>query len=395
MGWLTGGDKFVLRGGYSRTNDYGFININLNIASAFPFIGSITIPATAQPGGGVGVSNAWNALASATLAGDPNQFTRTVVAPDFRAPAADQYSLEVQRELTSNLLFKVGYVGTHGTSLFQTLDGNPRLPFSTQRVDPTRGVIRLRANAASSIYHSLQLSGEKRLSKNVSAGVHFTWSSFIDTASEIFNPSSGEVAVPQDSFDRRNDRARSSYDRPHRLAGNFVYELPVFRTQTGALAHLLGGWQLNSFFTFQSGAPFTVVNGSDPTGALNGIDSLVGNAIRPNQITTLDTSRMSIKELLAAGGRALYQPLPAGVRVGNVGRNTLRAERINNINLEFIKNTRIKERQNLHFRTKMYNATNTRHFGIPNSTVTSSNFLNQWGTDGGNRRIILALRYAF
>ena len=289
----------------------------------------------------------------------------------------------------------MGYVGTHGTSLFQTLDGNPRLPFSTQRVDPTRGVIRLRANAASSIYHSLQLSGEKRLSKNVSAGVHFTWSSFIDTASEIFNPSSGEVAVPQDSFDRRNDRARSSYDRPHRLAGNFVYELPVFRTQTGALAHLLGGWQLNSFFTFQSGAPFTVVNGSDPTGALNGIDSLVGNAIRPNQITTLDTSRMSIKELLAAGGRALYQPLPAGVRVGNVGRNTLRAERINNIDLGFIKNTRIKERQNLQFRVEMYNATNTRHFGIPNSTVTSSNFLNQWGTDGGNRRIILALRYAF
>ncbi len=27
-----------MRGGYSRTNDYGFININLNIASAFPFV---------------------------------------------------------------------------------------------------------------------------------------------------------------------------------------------------------------------------------------------------------------------------------------------------------------------------------------------------------------------
>jgi hypothetical protein len=56
--------------------------------------------------------------------------------------------------------------------LFQTLDGNARLPYSTTRVDPTRGVIRLRANAASSIYHSLQLSGEKRLSKNVSASLH-------------------------------------------------------------------------------------------------------------------------------------------------------------------------------------------------------------------------------
>jgi hypothetical protein len=63
MAWLTGGDKLVLRGGYSRTNDYGFININLNIASAFPFVAAITIPGVSQPGGFIGVSNAWNALA--------------------------------------------------------------------------------------------------------------------------------------------------------------------------------------------------------------------------------------------------------------------------------------------------------------------------------------------
>ena len=396
LAWFTGGDKLVLRGGFSRTNDYGFININLNIASAFPFVAAITIPATAQPGGGVGVNNAWNALATAQATGDPNQFTRTVVASDFRAPAANQFSMELQRELSSNFVLRVGYVGTHGTGLFQTLDGNPRQPFSTTRVDPTRGVIRLRANASSSIYHSLQVSGEKRLSNNFSAGIHYTWSAFIDDASEVFNPSSGEVAVSQDSFNRRADRGRSTYDRPQRLTGNFVYELPFFRTQNGALQHLLGGWQLNSSFTFQSGAPFTVLNGSDPTGALNGIDSLVGNAIRPNQNTSLDTSRMTIPELLAAGGRSLYSVLPSsGVRVGNVGRNTLRADGIGNIDFGFIKNTRIKEKQNIQFRAEMYDATNTRNFGIPESRVNSANFLNQWGTDGGNRRVVLALRYTF
>src|SRR5262245_56733991 len=156
MAWLTGGDKLVLRGGYSRANDYGFININLNIASAFPFIAAITLPGP--------VSNAWNALATAQLSGDPNQLTRTIVGSDFRSPAADQFSLEVQRQMTSDFVLRVGYVGTKGTSLFQTIDGNPRLPLSTIRVDPSRGVIRLRANAASSIYHSLQVSGEKRLS---------------------------------------------------------------------------------------------------------------------------------------------------------------------------------------------------------------------------------------
>jgi len=387
IGRLTGGNKFVLRGGYSRTNDYGFININLNIASAFPFVAAITLP---DP------NNAFARLAAAqAVIPDPLQLTRTVVGGDFRSPSADQYSLEVQREMTENLVLRVAYVGTKGTSLFQTLDGNPKLPFSAQRVDPTRGVIRLRANAASSIYHSLQVSGEKRLSNAFSAGIHYTWSTFIDTASEIFNPSSGEVAVSQDSFNRNADRGRSSYDRPHRLTGNFVYELPLFRNQQGALGHLAGGWQVNSFFTFQSGAPFTVLNGADPTGALMGIDSLVGNAIRPNLNTTLPTSSMSIEELLKAGGASLYSPLSSSVRVGNVGRNTIRADGIGNVDFGFIKNTRIREGQNIQFRAEMYNATNTRNFGIPEGRVNSANFLNQWGTDGGNRRVVLALRYVF
>jgi Carboxypeptidase regulatory-like domain/TonB-dependent Receptor Plug Domain len=396
MGWLTGGDKFVLRGGYSRTHDYGFININLNIASAFPFLGAITLQTTPQPSGAVGISNAFaTGLPSSQLVGDPLMFTRTTVASNMRAPIADQFSMEIQRELTSNLVLRVGYVGTKGAGLFQTLDGNPRLPFSTQRVDPTRGVIRLRANAASSIYHSLQVSAEKRLSNNFSAGIHYTWSAYIDTASEVFNPSSGEVAIPQDSFNWRADRGRSSYDRPQRFSANFVYELPFFRQQKGLLNHVLGGWQANAFLTFQSGAPFTVLNGSDPTGALSGIDSLVGNAIRPNQVTSIDTSKMTIPELIAAGGASLYQTLPTGVRVGNVGRNTLRADGIGNADLGFIKNTRINERQNLQLRVEMYNSTNTRNFGIPEGRVNSSNFLNQWGTDGGNRRIILAMRYLF
>ena len=77
----------------------------------------------------------------------------------------------------------------------------------------------------------------------------------------------------------------------------------------GGGRQILGGWQVSSFFTFQSGAPFTVLNGSDPTGALAGIDGLVGNAIRPMLNTTRDISGMSIPELLAAGGASLFRPL--------------------------------------------------------------------------------------
>ena len=153
------------------------------------------------------------------------------MAEDFRSPYADQFSLELQRQMTDNLVLRSGYVGTRGHDLFQTLDGNPRQPFSTTRVDPARGVIRLRANAARSWYDSLQVSAEQRVAKGFSAGLHYTLSRYLDTASEIFNISNAEVAVAQDSFDIAADKGRSSYDRPHRLTGNFVCELPVLREQ--------------------------------------------------------------------------------------------------------------------------------------------------------------------
>ena len=42
LGWLTGGDKLVLRGGYTRTHDYAYTNIALNIWSSFPFVAAVS-----------------------------------------------------------------------------------------------------------------------------------------------------------------------------------------------------------------------------------------------------------------------------------------------------------------------------------------------------------------
>ena len=68
---------------------------------------------------------------------------------------------------------------------------------------------------------------------------------------------------------------------------------------------------------------------------------------------------------------------------------------IGNLDLGLFKNARIVEGHTLQFRSELYNATNMRNFGIPDATVSSVNFLNQWGADGGSRHIVLALRYLF
>lgn len=400
LGWLTGDRKLVLRGGYSRTYDLVFNNIALNVGSAFPFVQVTDVPAVSglRP-------NAFTAINTIRTAGppaiaNPDLITRTIVSSSFRAPYAEQLSLQFQRELSSNFAFTLGYVGTKGTALFQTIDGNPNVPVtgavSTTRVNPMKGVIRERCNCTSSSFHSMQLSLEKRLSQSFSMGAHYTWSAFIDGASEIFNPSnSGEVAIPQNSFDRRADRGRSSYDRPHRFSVNGLFELPWMREQNSAAGKILGGWQTSYFVTLQSGAPFSALNGSDPGGRVSGINGLVGTSIRPHLNTTLDISRMSIPELQAAGGGSLFTAATVASPLGNLGRNVMRADGINRLDFGLSKNTKLSESHTLQFRADFFNVTNTRNFGIPEATFNAPAFLNQWAGDGGNRRIQMGLRYIF
>jgi hypothetical protein len=330
---------------------------------------------------------------------NPNILVRTIVSPDFRSPYAEQFSLQFQRELPGNWAYTLGYVGTKGTAMLQSTDGNPTAPTPpgtprSRRVNPDRGVIRERCNCTASIYHSLQTSIERRLAQNFTMAAHYTWSAFIDGASEIFNPStSGEIAFPQDPFDRASERARSTYDRPHRFSVNGVFELPWLSEQRGAAGKVLGGWQINGFLTFQSGAPFGALNGADPGGLVTG--NLVGTSIRPHLNTNLDLSSMKVREIQAAGGRSLFLPATVAAPIGNAGRNIFRADGINRLDFGIIKNINVTETNRFQIHANFFNALNTRDWGIPEGVFTSAAFLNEGAFEVPARRIQVGLRYTF
>jgi hypothetical protein len=385
---FTGGRALVVRGGYARTYDSSFTQVVTQVANSFPFVKSASLPARTPNSLEILLR-----LPSAPLAGNPNLLARDLPPGDLRSPYAEQFALQLQRELGTDWLFSLGYVGTKGTALFQQIDVNPTIPGTGgQRVDSGAGVRRMRCNCTSSTYHSLQTSLEKRLSRDFSMAAHYTWSTFIDGASDLVSPSpSGELQVAQDSYNRRLDRARASFDHPHRVAVNGVFELPFMREKKGVAGKVLGGWQASGFLTLQSGTPFTALDGADPGFRLSQLNATP----RVHLNTGLDLASLSVQEIYRAGGANLFSRVTASNPLGNLGRNILRSDGIGNLDLGLIKNTRITEGQNLQFRAELYNATNTRNFGIPPGTVSSVDFLNQWGTDGGNRRILLGLRYTF
>src|SRR5262249_17613800 len=152
-----------------------------------------------------------------------------------------------------------------------------------------------------------------------------------------------------DSFNRHVDRGRSAYDRPHRIAINGLLELPFWREQASAVGRVLGGWQISGFLLLQSGAPFSPLAGIDPGFRVAGLGG-VRNPIRPTVNTRLDLSRMSVEELIRAGGRSLFLPVTAANPLGNAGRNILRADGINNVDLGINKNLKLTESSRIQLR---------------------------------------------
>src|SRR5262249_16284811 len=87
-------------------------------------------------------------------------------------------------------------------------------------------------------YPSLQTQVQKRLSGNSFVSVAYTWSHGLTT--DPADRSTGGAAIPQVSGDFRNNYGPTVADRRHVLTGNFVYELPWYRSQQGVTGHILG-----------------------------------------------------------------------------------------------------------------------------------------------------------
>ncbi|MEO7653266.1 MAG: carboxypeptidase regulatory-like domain-containing protein, partial [Bryobacteraceae bacterium] len=283
LGKVVGNRKSVFRMGYGVGFDSYFNNITSNmIAGAPASVSDATTSqiSTATPRGLPGLSLLLPATAPAL-----NPFlAQTSVYKNLVNPYYQRWSAGVQRELPSGMLLDMSYVGTKGTKLFATEDGNPlvtaelRAPVPSNaattrrelRLDPLQGGRTIRTNGGSSSYHSAQFELKRRFKAGFAFTTAYTFSKVIDNGSEIFsfgNTSSLQNAsVPSFFGGLQIDRGVGFFDRTHRMVFTYIYELPFAKGQQGVLGRLIGGWQLSGLTTYESGVPYTVVNGQDADG---------------------------------------------------------------------------------------------------------------------------------
>ena len=130
----------------------------------------------------------------------------------------------------------------------------------------------------------------------------------------------------------------------------------------------MGGWNLSSIASFQSGFPFSPQLGYNPTGSGDTRNPVRPN-INPNFTGNLYPHTVSQWFNPAAFSAPLNASGTAGGAVGNLGRDTLVGPGLTEVDLSVLKNTRIGERLNMQFRAEFFNILNHSNFTTPNPIV--------------------------
>jgi hypothetical protein len=193
--------------------------------------------------------NTPSAVASASL-----PLSLNAINPDYNVPTAYNWSFDVQRALTNNMMLSVAYVGSREIHMDAAENFNQPLPAdgyefppqvacttttpypctvrdSENYLSPYKGFssISMAYPLGSSIYHSLQAQLNKRFSHGLMFGTAYTWSK----AEGYIGAGGYEGLQPQNIYDLAAEYGFSEFDRTQMLTVNYVYELPFFHTLKG------------------------------------------------------------------------------------------------------------------------------------------------------------------
>ena len=183
-------------------------------------------------------------------------------------PHIQAFNLTLERQVAGGFIGRVAYAGSKGTRLFSGRELNPaiyQVGATTTTTNQRRplaalgyGGMTLVEPVGNSTFHSLQLTAERRFAKGFSLLANYTWSKSIDDGSSY----KGNGVSHSNPFNNGFDKGPSDFDHTHVFTASGLWELPV-RFDQKVVNSLLGGWNLTSIVTLQSGYPFTVGSGVD------------------------------------------------------------------------------------------------------------------------------------
>ncbi len=232
-----------------------------------------------------------------------------------------------------------------------------------------------RNNSGETNYNAGEVKVEQRLDHGLSFLFAYTHSRLIDDASSVFSttvlssPNSSSL-IAADTFRPSLERDSSSGDMPNVTSLSAIYDLPAGHghslASTGIADVLLGGWQLNTIVSVQSGMPVTV------TQATNN-NAFAGFALqRPNLVgkPNLSPDRRTPAHFI---NTTAFATAPQFV-IGTASRNPVRGPAYRDVDFALVKHTKIFGETELDFRAELFDVSNTPEFAQPNGSFGSAAF---------------------
>jgi hypothetical protein len=335
-------------------------------------------------------------------------------------PYSVRWNFDIQRQIGQGMVFEIGYTGNHALHLPIDFDMNA-IPSSYLSASPFRdqavidrnsatnipnpfsgllpgtnlsgatvgytqlarpfpqftGITMSASNAGSSYYHALQTRFEKRFAQGLQFLTNFQWSRTI-AHDNFLNAGFGPL-----------EKRPADIDRPFRFVTSASYDLPFGKGKRflgspsgiggAVLDRMIGGWNINAIYSFESGGPVTFDSNSNGVVYLGApLDSTPNNPDRAFNVGAFDRDPTHQRA-------SSIRSFPT--RFGNV-----RLPATNNVDGSIIKNTRIHEQWNLQYRCEFFNAFNHPVMNGPNVNPTSAAFGTITSVYNQERHIQMALR---
>ena len=310
------------------------------------------------------------------------------VQPHGRTPYSQQWTLTVQQQLPGGFLLESGYSGNKGTKLVTgggtTANGGAGGAYDLNQLDPKYYSLGLTLQQqvpnpyagrvsgifggatiteqqslrpypyydtisvttpreGSSIYHSLLMNVEKRMSNGLVMLASYSFGKLIDEPTSVTLPGqagsdqvNGGTGYRLGRFNRRLERGLDPTDSANHFVFSGIYELPFgtgkhWKAPSGVVNSLIGGWQVNSVLVMQNGLPLIVRGASNFLADRPNSTGKSARVQNPTRFQWFDTSQFVN---------------PPAFTIGNTPRTLpdVRAPGTVNIDFSIIKNTRIHER---------------------------------------------------
>jgi outer membrane receptor protein involved in Fe transport len=312
-----------------------------------------------------------------------------------------QRNLNIQREIGSNLVAMIGYVGSRGVhqpSRFDDVDiVIPKLTpagylwpnpvASGTKINPNFGSIRALSWTGDSYFNALETQITKRMSHGLQIQGSFTWGKSIDTSSSTEAGNQYSNSISSEFWPNLAlSRGLSDFNIGRTLVISGSWQIPSAKSLSGPAAWIANGWELGAIYRASDGVPFSATFGTngDPLG-LNSNDPwdfpnrLGGpgcrSLVNPGNFTNyIKTECFAVP---TAPSLAFYQancdpsfgtfPQCFNLR-GNAGRNIMIGPGTSALDFSVFKNNairKISESFNIQFRAEFFNILNRPNFAVP------------------------------